>query len=66
MITPDMIPEKVTTELREAWNGCDCDVCFAVAFAAALNAWPGAAHEQDQIGGNWYRFILPLPQEDNG
>ena len=64
MITPDMIPEKVTTELREAWNGCDCDVCFAIAFAAALNAWPGVKWHHDYKGDK-RDIILPLMPEDN-
>lgn len=63
MIKADMIPIEVKLRLRNVLSDGETDE--AVALAAALNAWPGAAHEQDQIGGNWYRFILPLPQEVN-
>lgn len=62
MIKPEQVPKEVADALWQAI--CDKPgIEPKKAIAAALNAWEGASHEQDQLGGNWHRLILPLPTE---
>lgn len=66
MIKPEQVPYDAVRAAYEAWAGGGGNSVLSAmerAIAAALNAWEGASHEQDQLGGNWHRLILPLPQE---
>lgn len=64
MIKPDMIPVEASWAILKTWNGCECEVCCAVAIAAALNAWPGMDTRPNIYGRQDAILVLPLPQEN--
>ena len=65
MIKPEMVPDEVCLALKETLFSGPGHNIYATALAAALNAWEGASHEQDQLGGNWHRLILPLTENSD-
>lgn len=63
MLKPENVPDAAAFALDEARRDPDASPWHLI--AAALNAWPGASRESDQLGGNWHRVILPLTEASN-